>query len=487
MANYSGVLGSFDLSSQINQAIYVNNDSSVSAVTLSVCNRGGVTSDISVAISASATTPTSREWIRFNVPLTPKNTLELNGLMINPGQYVVVKSSEENVNAVVYGVRGGDVIESLAITENLGTAPVWETGTTLTFVAADSTPQQLSTVDTSSVTYALTSGTLPTGLSLSSTGLITGTAPTTGYAPAGPDEETSVTITATDGNGLETPRTFNIVRTWKDGTSSGTAIPATTSVTAVTDYTSQTSGDIWVQDRSGNAVQTKLYKTGGIAYVLIAGISDNTTHGQYTVPSGPGQWMGKWSSTETFGSYTTANQQGGYKNSLYHDYTYGDILVMQGFTNGSIASDYYTNSNEVAYTNNNWLLSPYGGNLKNFFSGQMGPDLRLYGNGGRTKIPVTFLKGSAATSRSRYKNGSTQGEMSATNVLDFGNQNGEGYRFAMCNALGCEATGGNIEHQSWVADIMNNYSGSNYPEPNWDANWGITGVSWLYWLFWAKS
>ena len=501
----NGVLGTWNLLANIRQAVYYNSYETSSVVILNLCNKGSGVAYVSVAVGNSATSIDDKEWIVYNAEVGPKSTFEKMSIMVGVGKYLIVKSSSAEVNAVVYGVTSGTTAPT-SIAVNYGGAPTWVTSTTLpTIYAGDAaTSIQLSATDSEgeAVTYSVTGGSLPSGLSLSSSGLITGTPATTGYVSAIPDATSTTTITATDSRGNGTARTFTFTKSWADGVSSGRAIPASVSVTSTVAYTGQASNtDIWVKDRSGNAVQTKLYKNGSQCWILIAGISDDTTHGTYTGYSANGGWFGKWTKTDTFGGYTTANQAAGYKSTLYHDYYYDDIMIMQGFSNASISSDYYTNANEVAYTTNGFLGTSATNtrNLRNFFSSNtvgadgivsgangITPNLTVNGAQGRYKAPVTFLKSSAATSRGRYKS-SGQSELSATNVLDFGIQNCEGYRFAMINALGCEATGCNTEHTSWVADITNNYSVRNYPEPNWDTTWGITGVSWIYWLIWAKS
>lgn len=485
---FAGILGTWDLLANISQGVAVNDKSAACAVIINVCNRGGANATVSIAISTSSSSPSPSEWIVWNSIVAPKNTLERQGVLVPPGKYVVVRSSRADVNAVVYGVQNGDPITVAGITQNPGTAPTWSASSVNVYAADANTSVAMPAVDAESepLTFAVTSGSLPSGLSLSSAGLLTGTPTSTGYTPGIPDQTTSVDISATDIRSNSTVQSVNIIKSWTDGTSSGKAIPATVSVTSVTDYTTQTTGDIWVKDLSDTPVQTKVYKTGGVAYVLISGISDNTDHGPYT--TGNGNWFGNWTSTNTFGTYTTANQSGGYKSLLYHNYNYNDILIMQGFLNTAISGDYYTNSTEVAYTSSNFLSTTR--NLRRFFSGAPGPDLRVNGAGGRTIVPLTFLKGSAATSRGRYKAAGAQTELSANNTLDLGNQNGEGFRFSMINALGCQATGSsNIEHYSWVADITNNYSNRNFPEPAWDGpTWGINAPNnWMYWLFWARS
>jgi len=95
------------------------------------------------------------------------------------------------------------------------------------------------------VTYSVSSGTLPSGMTLNtSTGIISGTPSTSGYNPAGVTN--SVAITATNTITSQTSnRTFNIIRRWKDGSSR--SYPAT-SAQNIKDITGTTTdGDYWLQ------------------------------------------------------------------------------------------------------------------------------------------------------------------------------------------------------------------------------------------------
>ena len=84
------------------------------------------------------------------------------------------------------------------------------------------------------VTYSITSGALPSGLSFgTSNGQITGTpnAGGAGYSSSGVTH--NFTVTANDGTGNTTPRAFNIIRKWRDGSTS--ALATTTSYLAAND------------------------------------------------------------------------------------------------------------------------------------------------------------------------------------------------------------------------------------------------------------
>ena len=90
------------------------------------------------------------------------------------------------------------------------------------------------TPNNDSVTYAVTSGTLPAGMSLNAgTGVISGTPTTTGYNASG--VTSTVTIAATNTiTGNATAKSINIVRRWKDGTSRTNAATSAQSIKDVT-------------------------------------------------------------------------------------------------------------------------------------------------------------------------------------------------------------------------------------------------------------
>ncbi len=74
------------------------------------------------------------------------------------------------------------------------------------------------------VSYSVSSGSLPTGMSLNgSTGVISGTPSTTGYNVNG--VTSTFSITATNSLGNATVRSYSITRRWTDGSSATTAAP----------------------------------------------------------------------------------------------------------------------------------------------------------------------------------------------------------------------------------------------------------------------
>jgi len=317
----NGVLGTVDLLPNINQAVYFNNYDTVSVVVINVCNRGTSNSNVSVAVSVSATNPSNAEWLEFNLGLSPNNTLERTGIIVNPGRYVVIRSSLGSVNAVCYGVT--NQTSALAgISQNLGTAPTWVTDNPLptVFAGDPNTNIQLSATDAEgeTLTYSLTSGSLAPGLTLSSTGLITGTAATTGYISGIGDSTTTANVTVSDSRNNTTVRAFNIVRRWRDGTSNVQAAQSAEAIKAMTGTT--TNGQYWIQPVGAPTAQqvfcimdTSIGDNGG--WMAAFNILSTTTSG---MPGGAADWGNSdfWDTRDgTFntGSGLTSN----FKNNLY--------------------------------------------------------------------------------------------------------------------------------------------------------------------------
>jgi hypothetical protein len=61
-----------------------------------------------------------------------KGVLERTGIIISPGEFLIVQSSVQNVNAVVWGTElGTEIAIPVVLTQNTGVAPSWATSATL--------------------------------------------------------------------------------------------------------------------------------------------------------------------------------------------------------------------------------------------------------------------------------------------------------------------------------------------------------------------
>jgi len=137
----NGVLGAQSLSAGIAQNIYVNNYSDAAVVTVNVCNFNHVPAKISIAISTLGHVGvTNGEWIEFGADLLGKGVLARTGVAVSSGQFIVVKSSESNVSAQVWGVEMGALTGTTAITANTsGDGPTFLGSSEFTVIAGDAT------------------------------------------------------------------------------------------------------------------------------------------------------------------------------------------------------------------------------------------------------------------------------------------------------------------------------------------------------------
>ena len=242
----SGVLGAYALTSKTNQAIYINNNDKAAIVTVNIINRNNTETLVRIAISTNATTPLVSEYVEYDAIVAGHGVLERSGLAIGPGQYVVVYSSNTNTSAQCWGVEAGVQIPSpVSLTVNTsGTGPIWfGADNREVFAGNASASVQLQASDPLTVTYSLTSGSLPTGMSLnSSTGVISGTPSTTGYSVNG--VASAVTITATNSLGNATPKALTITRKWYDGSN---RLSAAASAQDIRNLGITADGNYWLQ------------------------------------------------------------------------------------------------------------------------------------------------------------------------------------------------------------------------------------------------
>lgn len=190
----SGILGTHDLTGGVAQSIYECDTDQFTTANISFCNRHNVDVKVTLALTSVVNTFSNASYIEYETVLKPKGVLERSAVVVPENTYITVMSSHNNVSAVAYGIRAGDIKSVSSIPDAAdAVGPVWVTGSVVTLEYDTYFELQLEADDPGNVTYNLQSGTLPTGLSLTSSGVLKGTTTAAG--------ESSVTFRATDESG----------------------------------------------------------------------------------------------------------------------------------------------------------------------------------------------------------------------------------------------------------------------------------------------
>jgi hypothetical protein len=327
----SGYLGSKEIFANLTQAIYVNDNTKASIVTVNLLNRNTVAARVSIAVSSSQTSPANYEWVEYNSSVDPTATLERSALIVNPGQYVVIRSDTSYISASCWGITSGTTVSVTPITTQLGSTPIWTTSTTLDDVGGGAYAAiQLQATDSDVgqvIDYSLTSGTLPTGLSLSSTGLLSGTPSAVGYVPNDTTLST-FTVSATDGISV-VPRTFSITKKWFDGTTAALAAPTAASIKTITSTT--TNGYYWIKPAGTSTayqVHCDMANSGG-GWMLMSFCGVNITNGAHVEDAYTGA---AFNMGTTATSITSTNQSSGTAGNMGQ--TFINALAIAGRDRG---------------------------------------------------------------------------------------------------------------------------------------------------------
>jgi hypothetical protein len=169
------------------------------------------------------------------------------------GGDVVTSAVPEPLDVKVVNGSGLSAILEDAI--NIDATPIWTTssgsvGTVLEDQAMSSIAVVASDPEGSSVSYLVTGGALPSGTTLSSGGIITGTPNVNDtYNPSGVVH--NFTVAASDGTGNSTPRAFSILRKWADGSNAASAAPNAEYIKSITGTT--TNGEYYIACDDGTA------------------------------------------------------------------------------------------------------------------------------------------------------------------------------------------------------------------------------------------
>ena len=161
-----------------------------------------------------------------------------------------------------YGVKvtnASGLSSTLADQINVDNSPTWSTsagnlGTVYEDSAISTITVTATDPESDTIAYSVSSGSLPSGLSLgSANGQITGTPNVNDtYNSNGVTHSFDLRATA---NGKTTDRTFNILRKWSDGSNSAQAATNAESIRTLTSATSSDDGLYWIKPTGRSAIQ----------------------------------------------------------------------------------------------------------------------------------------------------------------------------------------------------------------------------------------
>lgn len=100
----SGVLGQVSLAATTYTSVYTVPSITLSYVNINIANRNTTSVSVRVAITTGAT-PTTAQFIEYDVEIAPNGVLERSGLVMDVGKQLVIYSDTPNVSVAAYGVE----------------------------------------------------------------------------------------------------------------------------------------------------------------------------------------------------------------------------------------------------------------------------------------------------------------------------------------------------------------------------------------------
>tara|TARA_B100001996_G_C18387956_1_gene487998 strand:- start:327 stop:647 length:321 start_codon:yes stop_codon:yes gene_type:complete len=101
----SGILGQSAPSATTNTSVYTVPANTLSVVNVSVLNRSpSATADVRIAL-ASGASPSTGEYIEYDITVPPKGIIERTGLALQAGKIVVAYCSTGDTSVTVTGLE----------------------------------------------------------------------------------------------------------------------------------------------------------------------------------------------------------------------------------------------------------------------------------------------------------------------------------------------------------------------------------------------
>lgn len=98
----SGLLGAANPAAATDTTLYTVPAGKLSTVNVSITNRGSGLAKVRLALAATAS-PTTSEWLEYDVPLPANGVLERTGIVMEAGKLLVVYTDVATVSCNAFG------------------------------------------------------------------------------------------------------------------------------------------------------------------------------------------------------------------------------------------------------------------------------------------------------------------------------------------------------------------------------------------------
>lgn len=100
----TGRLGAADLAATTNTTIYTCPATTFTVASVSICNRSSGTITARLALASSGT-PTTSEYLEYDVQILANGVLERTGIVLDAGKLLVAYASGAGVSVVAMGIE----------------------------------------------------------------------------------------------------------------------------------------------------------------------------------------------------------------------------------------------------------------------------------------------------------------------------------------------------------------------------------------------
>jgi hypothetical protein len=261
--------------------------------------------------------------------------------------------------------NGSGLSATLAGVVYINNTPTWNTpvgsvGTIYEGIAMTSVTLSATDPEGSSVSYSISSGALPTGVSLSSGGTISGTSSAGGaYNSSGTTYNFSAA--ASDGTN-STTRAFSILRKWPDGSSAAAAAPDAATIAS---YIGNIDGVYWIKPTGyGTAFKTYcLQSVNGGGWMLMFKTRNGTTSGNSTLRYDSTYWNSLGELNVSDANLAPTETVTDVATLITLSYAFNNCMLTRRYYDGNY-SNYRYGSGSGARTLQN-QTSSYGINMSN--------------------------------------------------------------------------------------------------------------------------